>query len=207
MTTPEAPAAAPAAFAPPVMPVAVATPEPPAEAFPRLGAGLMPGPKLKTQLTGSDARTDRLVKDVRQDLDRLRRKLDAFEAVPADLTEVDLDAVAGHPDEAAALPPALLVRGLVRAHSHNERLATENDAHVTRIAELEEEVHDLREEKSYMRGRLETMEQVVAALHANIQDLRLARDAAVSHAVVEPGPAPRVLRPAPADLLAEAAEA
>ncbi|MFN0094228.1 MAG: hypothetical protein ACKVVT_05545 [Dehalococcoidia bacterium] len=175
------------------------------EGFPRLGAGLPLGPRMRTQLTGSDARTDRLVKDVRHDLERLRRKLDAFEAVPDELTEVDLEAVAEHPDAAAALPPALLVRGLVRAHDHNEQLATENDAQLARISELELEIHDLREEKSYMRGRLETMEQVIGALHANIQDLRLARDS-VSHPVVEPATAPRVLRPAPAEVL-EAAEA
>jgi predicted nuclease with TOPRIM domain len=117
-----------------------------------------------------------------------------------------LEAIAGHPDAAAALPPALLVRGLVRAHDHSERLATENEEQAARIAELKGEIHDLREDKAYLRGRIETLDQVIAALHANIQDLRLARDAASHSAVVEPGPAPRVLRPAPAELV-EAAEA
>src|SRR5262249_52519909 len=136
-------------------------------------------------------------KEVRQDIDRLRKTLEAFQALPEELTEVDLDAVAGHPDEAAALPPALLVRGLVRAHEHNEQLATENESQATRILDLEGETQALREDRSFLRGRLETMEQVIAALHANIQDLRIARDATGSLSpIVEPGPAPRVLRPA-----------
>jgi hypothetical protein len=85
------PTESPALPAPALAPVASTPAAPSAEPFPRLGAGLPAAPKLKTQLTGSDARTDRLVRDVRQDLERLRLKLDAFEAIPTDMTEVDLE--------------------------------------------------------------------------------------------------------------------
>ena len=56
-----------------------------------------------------------------------------------------------------------------------------------RVRELEAEVQSLRLSEAGLRGRLETVEDVIAALHNNLEDLRFARDH-VSLAAEQPRP-------------------
>jgi hypothetical protein len=151
---------------------------------------------LRQQATGNDARAERLFRKVRGEMDELRSTLDAIHAVSDELTELDLAAVAEHPEAAAQLPPAVLVRGLVAAHETRQRLERKVRKARARNERLARKVRQLRQERSYVRGRMLTFEEVIAALHANIEDLRIARDGREKgEAAVAPPPAPRVLRP------------
>ena len=111
-----------------------------------------------------------------------------------ELTELDLDAVTANPEGAAALPPAVLVRALVESHRASGRLQRRLARSRDRIARLENRIRDLKQERAYESGRLETLDRVIAALHANLEDLRLARDSEAPR--VEAPPEPRVLRSA-----------
>ncbi|MGE5596615.1 MAG: hypothetical protein ACM3S1_11350, partial [Hyphomicrobiales bacterium] len=151
---------------------------------------------LKTQLTGSDARAERLVRQVRSELEDLRQSITRIREIPEALTELDLAAVAADPDAAAALPPGLLVRALIEARERNNRLEKRIAKQRDRIERLEEKVRDLKQERAWLRGRMETFEDVIAALHANIEDLRLHRDSARALGIGAESPA--LPAPAPA---------
>ena len=147
---------------------------------------------LKTQMSGSDVRTERVAKVLRGEIDDLRKSLAAYQDVQDDLTELDLDAVAENPDAAAALPPGVLVRALLQARDENRKLAKRASKQRDRIEKIEARLRELKLERAWYRGRLETLEDVIAALHGNIQDLRAHRDALPAPA----GPGPRALHPA-----------
>lgn len=133
---------------------------------------------MKTQISGSEVRTERIVRQVRSEIDELRQSMAKIRDFPDDLAGLDLAAVAANPDAAAALPPALLVRALVEAHDREARLERRMRKQRERIERLEEKVRALKVERAYSRGRQATLEDVIAALHANLQDLRLFRDGA-----------------------------
>jgi uncharacterized coiled-coil DUF342 family protein len=147
---------------------------------------------LRHQATGGDVRAERLFKKVKGEVDELRAALDAIHEVSEELTELDLDAVAEHPEAAAQLPAAVLVKGLLAARDEQLRLRQRATKVRAKNAKLAAEVRQLRQERSYFRGRMLTFDEVIGALHANIEDLRIGRD---SHDAVGPTPAPRVLRP------------
>ena len=164
--------------------VAVAEPVPPPAPSTPVAAGPAPGgmlaarlhAPLKTQQSSSDVRTERLFRKVRAEVDDLRSTIDALHAVPEELTMLDLDEVAAHPDAAAALPPVILVRALLEARSHNRRLLRRLGKSESRNGRLSASVRKLKQERAFNRGRTQTLDDVIATLHGNLQDLRLHRD-------------------------------
>ncbi|MGD9934897.1 MAG: hypothetical protein AB7T37_14445 [Dehalococcoidia bacterium] len=177
---------------PPMLPPRVnENDDPPA---PQVAAPSMRVPPMKGQATGNDARAERFFREVRAEVDDLRRTLSRVRELDEELTELDLDAVTSNPEGAAALPPAVLVRALVESHRANGRLQRRLQKSRDRIARLENRIRDLKQQQAYESGRLETLDRVIAALHANLEDLRLARDSETPR--VEAPPEPRVLRSA-----------
>jgi small-conductance mechanosensitive channel len=167
---PERPAVAPAEpVAPPEPPPVV----PSSLVLARLAGGHGP---MKSQATGSDARAERLVRQVRGELDELREAIGRIRGVPEELTALDLEAVADDPEAAATLPPVLLVRALLEQRERNRRLEKRLAKQRGRIEQLEDRVRDLKQERAWQRGRLTTLDDVIAALHANLTDFRLQRD-------------------------------
>ncbi|MCK9517626.1 MAG: hypothetical protein M0R74_01170 [Dehalococcoidia bacterium] len=164
--------ATPAVEEPPAAPGARMPATPPSMVAARLGGH---GP-MKSQATGSDARAERLVRQVRTEVDELRQALGRMRDTPGELTALDLEAVANDPDAAAALPPVLLVRALLEQRERNTRLEKKLAKQRDRIELLEDRVRDLKQERAWQRGRLSTLDDVIAALHANLSDLRLHRD-------------------------------
>ena len=189
VSTPQTNGHAPAA--PLAPPVAVA-PEAPAMDVPPLVRERLQAP-LKSQATSTDARAERLFRKIRTEMDELRLTIDSLHEGAADLTELDLAAVAENPDAAASLPPATLVKALIAAHQRESRLMRKVDRAAGRNEKLATRNRVLKQERAWLRGRQTTFEDVIGALHANIEDLRIARDA--TQALADPT-APRVLRPA-----------
>ncbi len=147
---------------------------------------------LRQQATSGDVRAERLFKKIRGEVDELRTTLDALHDVSEELTELDLDAVAEHPEAAAQLPAGVLVKGLVAAREERLRLRQKVSRVRAKNTKLAAEVRQLRQERSYFRGRMLTFDDIIGALHANIEDLRIGRD---SQEAIGQAPAPRVLRP------------
>ena len=131
---------------------------------------------LKSQFSSSDVRTDRLFRKVRLEVDELRSTLDALHTVPEEFTMLDLDEVAAHPDAAAALPPALLVRALLESRTQNRRLLKRLGRSESRNGRLSARVHQLKTDRAFTRGRLRTLDEVIATLHGNLEDLRQQRE-------------------------------
>lgn len=138
------------------------------------------GPKvdlpLKGQMTGSDARAERLVRQVRQDVERLQATLTQLASEQSDLYEVDAEAVAANQEAALTLPPAVLVRALVEADAQNRSLKKRIAKGRTREQKLREKLQRMELEEASRASRLETLEEVLAALHGNLQDLRAERE-------------------------------
>lgn len=131
---------------------------------------------MKRQLTSSDVRTDRLVRQLREEIDGVRSILDEFAEDQEQLLLADVEMIAEDPKAAASLPGPLLVRTILA-------LAEERDEAIARAAlaaedakAVEGELQTLRLTEAGLRGRLETFEDVIAALHNNLEDLRFARD-------------------------------
>jgi|GEM_PF-2105733 len=145
---------------------------------------------MKGQASGTEARAERLVRQVQHEVAELREALEAVRSAPGGLTALDLDAVARDPEAAAKLPPALLVRALIELRERNMRLEQKLARRRERIRKLEERVRELKQERAWYRGRQQTLDEVIAALHANLQDLRLHRDThqveAPQRATIEP---------------------
>ena len=138
------------------------------------------GPKvdlpLKGQMTGSDARAERLVRQVRQDVERLQATLTQLASEQSDLYEVDAEAVAANQEAALTLPPAVLVRALVEANAEIRGLKKRVGKGRTREQKLREKIHRMELAEASRASRLETLEEVLAALHGNLQDLRAERE-------------------------------
>ncbi|MCC6386981.1 MAG: hypothetical protein IT302_06335 [Dehalococcoidia bacterium] len=176
-------------------PAAVAVATVPAHApVPPSIANRLAGVPMRSQMSGGDVRAERLVKQVRGEVDELRATLATLTAGPGDLSTLDYDAVAANPAAAALLPPATLVAGITELHARNRRLARKNEKLEARLDALEAKVRDLKQDRAWARGRLDTLAEVIEALHANIEDLRHHRDN--TRALTAPGIAPRALRAA-----------
>ncbi len=186
---PIAPQAAVMAAAPvdePVMPVMATRPLP--------GPAGLNGHRqlpLKTQATGNDVRAERLFRQVRTEMEELRSSFSNLRVAGEEMTELDIVSVCENPDAAAALPPALLVRALISSHQSSEKLLRKLARARARNQRLSEKLRTLSQEQAYVRGRTETLDQVIAALHGNLEDLRAARDG--ERALSEPAQ-PRALR-------------
>ena len=150
---------------------------------------------LRSQATGGDARAERLVRAVRMEVADLKQAIDSWGESRDEMLEVDLDAVRADPAAAAAIPSAALVRGLIAAADRIRAL--EGDLRVSdrQLAAVRDELARLQEEHSYVRGRTETLHEVIAALHGNLDDLRAERS---RHARLE-APEQRALRPGHAE--------
>jgi hypothetical protein len=131
---------------------------------------------LRAQATASDARADRLIRQIRAEVESLRAALDEMTTAQEDMVALDLDSVIADPAAAAGIPPAVLVRGLVTAGEKISALTAEMAQVNESVNRLQSLNHQLEVEHSFNRGRLETLDEVVAALHANLQDLRYERD-------------------------------
>ena len=131
---------------------------------------------LRGQASGSDARAERLIRQIRSEVEDLRQTLDEMATAQEDMVALDLDAVVADREAAAALPPAILVRGLISAAERLASLSGEIANVNESVKRLERLNHELELEHSFNRGRLETLDEVIAALHGNLQDLRYERD-------------------------------
>ncbi|MEP6871566.1 MAG: hypothetical protein ABI939_06895 [Anaerolineaceae bacterium] len=131
-----------------------------------------------------DSRADRLVRQVRYEVEALKKTLDDIALDRAEMLELDLRALMADPEHALTLPPAVLVRALVA------------DRQREKATKLTEKVRGLERDDAGRRARLETLEEVIAALHANLDDLRYERD----HPAVAAPAAPQALRPGPGQL-------
>jgi hypothetical protein len=206
-------ASAPQPTLPPVAPAspasaAVATQPRPAAAVPPQTSRPIPQPiangnggngihklPLKEQATGNDARAERMFRQVRADVDDLRKQLGQRRNVDHEFAELDIAAVANNPEAAALIPPEALVKALVEAHAANQRLEKKLGRARARTARGEARLRRFKEARAFEQGRLETLDRVIEALHGNLEDLRLARDSAGP--LVGERPEPRVLRPGP----------
>jgi hypothetical protein len=180
----------PAAPAPPVAEAAhaPATQQPPALPF---------NLSLRGQFTAADSRADRLVRQVRGEVADLRHALDHLSLENADLMEVDIAAVIADPATAAALPPAALVRAIVAAGQRGDALESQLAMQKKKASRLRAQLREQRLEDAAARARVETLGEVIAALHDNLEDLRAERDHARS---LLSAPAPRAaLRAAPGE--------
>lgn len=84
--------------------------------------------------------------------------------------------IATNPTAGENLTPAALVSAILSSEAENRSLRR-------RLHQRKRELHELKKtmaqqvlEDAELRGRLRTLEEVIAALHANIEDLRLQRD-------------------------------
>lgn len=197
-SAPEPAAAAPAlaVLEPPaaaVMPEPAPAPAPAHAPVPPSIASRLAGSPMRSQLSGGDVRAERMVKQIRGEVEDLRGTLAALSAGPGDLETLDIDAVVASPSAAALLPPATLVAAITALHDRNRRLSRKNAKLEARLEALDAKVRDLKQDRAWARGRLDTLAEVIEALHANIEDLRHHRD---NTRAVTPPPAPRALRAA-----------
>jgi hypothetical protein len=141
---------------------------------------------MKRQLSSSDVRTDRLVRQLRDEIDGVRNILDEFAEDQEQLLLADVDQVAEDPRAAASLPGSLLVRTILALADERDEAIAMAELAAADMKELEAEVQSLRLVEAGLRGRLETFDDVIAALHNNLEDLRFARDHALPAEPVRP---------------------
>ena len=161
-----------------------ATPEP-------LASSLFTIP-LRGQSSASDARADRLARQVRSEIEELRDAIGGLAADQGELLHVDPADIAANPDAALTLPPAVLVRTIVAAHERAGRAARREKHHQKRLTKLQAQLRKSAIEDAEIRGRLGTLEEVIAALHANLEDLRLERG---GFRMVDGQPQPKAVLP------------
>lgn len=144
---------------------------PASEPPPGIAARMMRG-----QLSGSDARTERLVRQVRAEIDELRTLLDSTVESRDGLFKLDYEALAGDPAAVAALPHETLTRSLITAARRVLALEAEIESQDADIANERAKADEMRRELAWNRGRYESMTEIISALHGNLEDLRRARD-------------------------------
>ncbi|MGH2633410.1 MAG: hypothetical protein ACRDG3_08360 [Tepidiformaceae bacterium] len=130
---------------------------------------------LRGQSSASDVRAERLVRQVRGELDQLRQTLDELSSDHGGMLHLDPATVAANPDAALSLPPAVLVRTIVAAHACSMESEMRRKRQAKRLAKLQSRLSKYAIEDAETRSRLGTLEEVITALHANLEDLRLER--------------------------------
>ena len=192
---------------PPALPLASApapgerptAPGPSAQAAPALGVlGAALQIPLRSQSTGTDARAERLVRAIRGEVEDLRETLDQLASDRAEFLEADLEAIVADPQGAASLPAPVLIRALLLANERNEQMQSELERKSRLASKLKGQLREVRIDQASAKARLETLEEVIAALHANLEDLRSERE--VSRQLAAPANAPQQLRAAPEPL-------
>lgn len=84
--------------------------------------------------------------------------------------------VVADPLRAERLPAPALVGAILAADTENHALRRRLHAHQAELQELRKSMAEHVTEDGELRGRLRTLEEVIAALHANLDDLRIQRD-------------------------------
>jgi hypothetical protein len=146
---------------------------------------------FRAQATGGDARAERLVRAVRMEVADLKQAIGSWGEAREEMLDIDLEAVRANPEAAATLPPMALARALAAAAERITELEAAASTRGAAESALRQELGELQEEHAYTRGRMEMLQEVIAALHENLEDLRYER---ARHAALE-GPPPRALKP------------
>lgn len=127
-------------------------------------------------MTSSDARAERLVRQVRNEVSALQKTLASLAEEHDAMYEVDPGAIAKNPETALTLPPAILVRAVISAESENARLRKRARKNEARQRNLRERLQELQLSEAARQSRLQTLEDVIGALHGNLTDLRQERE-------------------------------
>jgi len=131
---------------------------------------------MRGQMTSSDARAERLVRQVRNEVSALQKSLAALAEDQDEMYEVAPSAIAKNPETAVTLPPAVLVRAVVAAEGENTRLRKRVRKDQERQRKLRERLQELQLSEAARSSRLQTLEEVIGALHGNLTDLRQERE-------------------------------
>jgi hypothetical protein len=132
--------------------------------------------RLRGQMSSSDARAERLIRQVRTEVAALQETLTALAQEHDEMLEVDPASVAENPEAALTLPPAILVRAVVSAEAENRRLRKRARKIQARQQQMKERLLELQLSEAARASRLQTLEDVIGALHGNLQDLRQERE-------------------------------
>jgi hypothetical protein len=136
----------------------------------------IPFRELKGQASAYDARAERLVLGIRAEVEELRDAVAARQQVEEAVLRVDADALLHEPGLVGAVPPMLIARLVDDMRTRIGELEDALDSRSSDLEQLESEHAALERDYAGAQSRLDTLQEVIAALHANIQDLRAARD-------------------------------
>jgi DNA repair exonuclease SbcCD ATPase subunit len=131
---------------------------------------------LKGQASAYDARAERLVLGIRAEVEELREAVTVRQHVEESVMRVDPAALLAEPALVGAVPPALLARLIDDMRAQIGELEDRLGQRSRELERLQSDHSDLQREYSAANSRLGTLQEVIAALHANLQDLRAARD-------------------------------
>jgi methionine-rich copper-binding protein CopC len=131
---------------------------------------------MKEQFTASDARTDRMVRKVQEQMDGLRASVQTVTEARGEMLKVDIAAVAADPAAGAMLPAAVLARALAEERVEHKRTRATVTRRDKRVKELNSRLRTTQHEKAFLEGRLHTFEETLRALYSNLEDLRQLRD-------------------------------
>lgn len=132
--------------------------------------------RLRGQMTSSDARAERLVRQVRTEVSALQETLAALAQEHDEMLEVDPKSVAKNPEAALTLAPAVLVRAVMSSEAENRRLRKQQRKVQERHRQMQARLQELQISEAARASRLQTLEEVIAALHGNLGDLRHERE-------------------------------
>lgn len=131
---------------------------------------------LKGQASAYDARAERLVLGIRAEVEELRDAVSVRQQVEESVMRVDAAALLAQPGLVSAVPPMLLARLIDDMRAQVGELENALAQRTHELERLQSDNAQLQREHAGANSRLETLQDVIAALHANIQDLRAARD-------------------------------
>ncbi len=133
-------------------------------------------PRMRSQMTSSDARAERLVRQVRSEVVGLQESLTALAREQHEMIEVDPAAVAQNPEAALTLAPSILVRAVVAAEAENQSLRKRAAKTRVREQKLKERLQELQLSEAARVSRMQTLEDVISVLHGNLTDVRHERE-------------------------------
>lgn len=136
--------------------------------------------RQKGQLTGQDARAERLVLGVRSEVSELRNYIASLREHAGEAFAIDLESVIADPALAVTIPPRLFLDELLRQRDQVRSLEDALAETATALADARTENHELSLRLAVADVRRETLGDVIAALHANLEDLRAMRIQAIA---------------------------
>lgn len=131
---------------------------------------------LKGQASAYDARAERLVLGIRAEVEELRDAVAVRQQVEESVMRVDAAALMAQPGLVGAVPPMLLARLIDDMRAQVGQLEDALSQRTRDFERLQADYADLQRDHAGALSRLDTLQDVIAALHANLQDLRAARD-------------------------------